>query len=590
MKFRNIEKWDNPSDSKGLLFFAQLLEELLFDYSLDTYKPSVMHVGLLCSEAINTIKEIERGVIKAPNIWHVTYELCSCYDKDPIARNLVDLNQSGFVAILKNKTKKLGELKTVLEILALHWTPERYKQENERLLVAEVLGEASFAQIRRLTRNYVTTLIATGYHPKHIYDHCLKFFFYGSNRIDGPAAITEFCSYFSKDSDKYRVLFRTNRSFDGLDDILTRMKMFVSRTTPSDFDLSKYPEFKHLGENELYVIVDDVLAKDVYSARNHAEKRLKFISTLLTIYHHKEPPGWLSECVTYNSSTDSYKKNKKPINAMHKCLDLTQAVATKRLALLLNEFSMENDSFIKFARCAQLHALSIDSQAEENQILNLWIALESLVPSESKDENDSNIEHIANSLTPFLCIGYIESLINNLVKDMLRWNSRSIRELLRPVEGRKLVDKLARVLILEEYRDQYQSLLEQTREFYLLQDRIEHIKQILSSPAIVASTIDTHKQRLEWQIRRIYRTRNIIVHSGTTPSYTRTLIEHTHSYLDVVLSVLIKLASKPKSINSVPQGFKFIEIQFKSYKAALEKKGQKFDGSNIDNLLFNRPN
>lgn len=75
MLYRNLTKWDDAAKTPSLLYFAQLLEEMLFEFSLDTYKPSVMHTGLLCSEARSTIEAVEAGTIKAPNIFHVTAEI-----------------------------------------------------------------------------------------------------------------------------------------------------------------------------------------------------------------------------------------------------------------------------------------------------------------------------------------------------------------------------------------------------------------------------------------------------------------------------------------------------------------------------------
>lgn len=52
------------------------MEEMLFHYTIDTYKPSVMGISLLVHEALTTIEEVEKGNIKEPNIKHVLEELC----------------------------------------------------------------------------------------------------------------------------------------------------------------------------------------------------------------------------------------------------------------------------------------------------------------------------------------------------------------------------------------------------------------------------------------------------------------------------------------------------------------------------------
>lgn len=230
--------------------------------------------------------------------------------------------------------------------------------------------------------------------------------------------------------------------------------------------------------------------------------------------------------------------------------------------------------------------MALGSGSKENQILNLWISLESLVPAETKPSDLSNIEHICASIIPFLNINYAEKILNNLTKDLLRWDYRLVRTLVKNVEGDKLVDKIARILILEENKEIRTALLESTRGFVLLHDRIHYLEAAFADPATVVATLSNHQQRLEWQLRRIYRARNIIVHSGNTPPYVKTLIEHAHDYLDSVLFVLVKLASSPKIINSVAQGFMYIDLRYKEYVENLSVKGQAFTGTNIEQILF----
>ena len=102
------------------------------------------------------------------------------------------------------------------------------------------------------------------------------------------------------------------------------------------------------------------------------------------------------------------------------------------------------------------------------------------------------------------------------------------------------------------------------KDFHLLNDRLKYFNELFLSKEKIANTIINHTERLQWQIRRIYRARNLIVHTGNTPSYTATLIEHIHSYLDIILETLIQLSSKNK-INSVGQGFQYIELMYNDY-------------------------
>ncbi|WP_020677493.1 hypothetical protein [Geopsychrobacter electrodiphilus] len=284
---------------------------MLFDFSLDTYKPSVMHTGLLCNEALQTIGEIKRGNIRQPNINHVATELCNCYESDTVAKALIILPPTSFTPTLKNTKSSLQEIQTVLELLSVQLSLKNYRIKNEELLRQEILGGQSISEIRRLARNYVTTLIAIGFNQKYLHDKCLDFFYYGSNRIAGVDAINDFFDLFTKENHKYKVFFRVKKIFENASTAFSPIGLTVTSTTPEEIDLNKYPEFKPKKGETVYAIVNDVEAKDEYSARTKAESILKLSSTLLTIYHHKEIPEWQQECIVFNLDQNNMKKNSK---------------------------------------------------------------------------------------------------------------------------------------------------------------------------------------------------------------------------------------------------------------------------------------
>lgn len=588
MRFRNLGKWDDPENSSGLVFFAQMLEEMLFDFSLDTYKSSVMHTGTLCYEAVQTIEEIELGNIKSPNLGHVCLELCSSFEKDSVAQALSPLSTEAIFPSLKNPKASLKDIRTVLELLSFHLSSIKYRKKNEELLREQIVGPQTISEIRRLTRSYITTLISIGFDSKHIHSLALEFFYFGPNRISGPQCIDDFFNLFPIEKQKFDVVYRVDKIFEIIAESTDPLGIQISKKFPDGFDplASKWLYAK--GETVLFAIALNRPAYDLRSASISVENSLKLCATLLTLFHHKETPSWRPKCVVRTVATNDCTKVSPQINSMHKCADLLPSAASNRLKQLINDFSLEKNSFAKFTRSAQLHSMALSSNADENQILNLWIALESLIPSESKSDDVSNIEHIVDSLIPFLNIGYIDNLTNNLVKDLLRWNGAATRKALRTAGGRKFTDKLVRLLVLPELATELAALEQLFGTFHLLRDRVQHFKSILATPASVTAVLDAHCIRLKWQIRRIYRTRNIIVHSGKTPNYTQSLIEHTHDFLDIVLSSLVKLASNPKSVRSVSQGFKYVELMYAAYYKSLSRKGQLFDSTNINELIFSK--
>ncbi|BDY40949.1 hypothetical protein [Escherichia coli] len=369
--------------------------------------------------------------------------------------------------------------------------------------------------------------------------------------------------------------------FLGAEPTFERLSLSVEKEPPEEF--SQHVFFRNLQRKKI-VCVSNIEAFDSYSARENAENLLKLASSFLNIYHHKDKPTWSNEAFVI-TDTDSLKVAER-LNPMKKCKDLKHEKAKKRLESLMSEFSLENSSFAKFLRSIQLHSMALKSENVENQLLNLWIALESLVPTDTKSKDQATIEHITASIIPFLNITYIDSLIDNLTRDLLLWNRHILNSHLKGIPGAKAKHKLANIMILPEYESVRESLSAKFRDYTLLSDRFEYIKNIVSSPESIKSTLDNHKLRLEWQLRRIYRTRNNIVHSGKGGKFTPLLVEHTHNYLDKVFEILVMLASKPRKIRSVTQGFRYVKIIYEQRYETITEKNFTFDMSNINNNLF----
>lgn len=64
---RSLKKWSNVSSMQGMLFFIQRMDELLFHYSMDTYKAPTLNIKLLLREYLETIEQIKEGILKEKN-------------------------------------------------------------------------------------------------------------------------------------------------------------------------------------------------------------------------------------------------------------------------------------------------------------------------------------------------------------------------------------------------------------------------------------------------------------------------------------------------------------------------------------------
>lgn len=64
---RGLKNWKDISDLQGMLFFVQRMDELLFYYSMDTYKTPTLNIKLLLREYLETVDSIKEGLVKDKN-------------------------------------------------------------------------------------------------------------------------------------------------------------------------------------------------------------------------------------------------------------------------------------------------------------------------------------------------------------------------------------------------------------------------------------------------------------------------------------------------------------------------------------------
>ncbi|MDY7841008.1 hypothetical protein UXA24_08500 [Aeromonas caviae] len=318
MKYRKTDKWDNIKSTENLLFFAQMFDELFFDFSLDTYKPSAMNTSLLCEEALEVIEEINKGNIKQPNLQHVIDELCENLSKDHVVKSLLSLELKQINSVLLDPKQKSDDKKIVIELILRQIYLKKYKKKNEELLIQTINGENNFSIIRSLARSYATTLLNIGYSSEFISETTKKFFHYDKNRISGNEAIKDFIDIFSHKVKSYRLIYRAKSDIELYSDSLSTFNVKIIETIDDlDVDLTNHSFTK--GADEVFICVDDIKSRDTHSAKNKAEKILDTLSTIFGLFHHKEQLNWASDCLIIDDTDKVVNRSRVSINAMHKC-------------------------------------------------------------------------------------------------------------------------------------------------------------------------------------------------------------------------------------------------------------------------------
>ena len=343
------------------------------------------------------------------------------------------------------------------------------------------------------------------------------------------------------------------------------------------------------GNDESFIICSKVTAYDHHSAREGAESLLGQISGVFNFFHHKKRPE-ISEKAVISRTYDNYVVIlDKPTKFILKVkLEQSPSDAANSVRETLSGLQLDKESTYRFARWIDLHSAALTATAIENQLLDLWAALETLMPK-SYESNKDRIVQICDSLVPFLQLNYIQKQLIELLSDLRNWSEPKLKEIFDKIPDSGTytdLEKIGALVAINSNSVLREELYSSMADFPLLKNRIYTLHETLNSPEAIKKMLDNHKIKIEWHLRRIYRTRGLIIHSGTVPSYTSVLIENLHNYFDIFLKKIITL-SKDSKIVTIEQGI--LEVQLLvEYQYSLLKKHQNenLTGDNFKEALL----
>lgn len=269
---------------------------------------------------------------------------------------------------------------------------------------------------------------------------------------------------------------------------------------------------------------------------------------------------------------------------MEKGFDLRPDRASKELNSFLKKFSTTGVSFQKFNRVVDLHGTCLSSDVTENQLVNIWTSLETIVPSHV---GSSKIGGVILSIQPFILTSYLARIVERFTADLIQWNKWLTKKILKKVpcnNPKDLQSKVVNLLAIEKNEEILQELYDSFRDFHLLRHRAFQLSELFKDPKKLQDAIKTHEKKVAWQLRRIYRTRNLIVHSGRSLFFINILIENGHNYLDQVLFDIMRLSCNEYRVKTLEQAFEIAKVRYQKFNNILSKI-EHFEDTNTEFII-----
>ena len=362
----------------------------------------------------------------------------------------------------------------------------------------------------------------------------------------------------------------------------------VTVKTPSK-ELRKKLELKHKGDSTVELVVEDF---DRYEAVDSAYSYINTIVGLHRISQHHRPI-YVKPIAQINQIDETFNKLSCNTVKIRKNILLRANNESQIQSYFFDDQLLNNvDPPESFFRAVSLHNSALDSKEPTNQLLHLWTAVETLVGFRTGDEDKINV--VCNILTSILNRSYLYRHMEQLYRDICAVLGKQSDSLFDEIAGdEQNVMKLAKILAVNDYQVVYNKLFCMLEEYPILQYRLELFSEhIFCDSKTVFEELIRHKQKIKWQIMRIYRNRNMIVHNGEHMPYLNIILGNLHYYVDAMFDALIEYYHMGIESNRII--FYAIEKEEMLYwkVLGLDEKGRKIEGKeiteeNYKKIIFN---
>lgn len=550
-----------PEHKQPIMLFVQRARELLLHTSSIIRKPEVASVFLIVRELDFLIKEQKDKFHKSAekHIALLLDELEKSLKKDEVAKYLIGDRYEYIVNILKSDAVPNARIDAI-QLLGSRIARIDYLLISKNRIVDIINGGGKEKRrLVNLTDCTIYAILDAGYPAQTVY-HLLNITFLNKDdavHMTGSETFEKFFSYFDLRRHDYHVIF-------GIKDESGNSSSHIPNVIYSAYQKGS-PEYDDLinrlpGKSKNFFKVDELksilVAKlkaiDPQSARSIAENQISFLTSMLQLKRHKVKISIQNEAVVYREGKNEYVHTNRPKEPVLRTPHDSE-LAIDDLAKFLNRLSaVDENSVSRYTRAVQLHSSALSSSQVEIQLLNLWIAFETLFITDTVE----NLSKIISCAEPFIFNAFAVYDVAEMHEYIIRHHSASWEEAcltssaLSEFSG---ATRLLAMMALPDFDDATKLFLSKLDGDPLLKFRLWEKSEFSRKARRLEEWFGSVLRIIKFDFHRIYRARNQIVHIGYSPADLSEIVQRTHHYLDIVLTMIEMLLAKPGGAFSIEQ-------------------------------------
>jgi hypothetical protein len=562
--------WPGSDAARGVLMLAQQIAEMLSPQSFESYRVYTLCTVSRLQEASLVIEDVQRNRINKLALEPVLHELRWSLEKDPVANGLAGSEIVSFHRLVEAGQYSLPGLLAHL-ILLQKLIGEKYKDALEAALLETFHDPQARNQLRVLAGFYCSYLVNRGYSKNHIAKLVESQFLSGPQRRVGRASLRKFFGSFKQQPSKYKVYAAVSKEFG---QFLKSLGFEVASKVGFSADIVQCVD----GDDQFSSIVTDAFeAFDSYSAAAKQNLVLTNVRALTFLAHEGLPCTW--------SQKKFVQKARDTQGAVEEQADIvferqsSRARSSARQVRDIKKYSLRIlQNFDRRSNERLLASINTSAQARttpspENKLISLWSAVEVLLSE--PEVGVPRIVHYSKLLVPCICLRHIRLQFAAVSDELLVSYKRKFKDIVSretAINGIDIHSRFASVMLLPPHGELRADLLRMCSDNPLACHRLYRLNSDFQSSAGIYKALNSHERRVEWQIHRIYRARNNLVHAGRVPTYLDSLIMNLFEYYRTSIATIVNRARREERRSDIDQIVAEIGIAYGIFKEVFHKR------------------
>jgi hypothetical protein len=566
--------WPDTDASRGILIFCQQMSEMLNALTYESYRVYSLCTVSRLHEALTVLDDVRQNRVNKLALDPVLAELVWSLGRDPVASPSSSAEIASFIRLVAVKQYALAELSAHI-VLLLKLTEFTYKQKLEELLLDLFMKHGSRNAFRRATAFYCSHLVNKGFSKIYIARVVDAHFFSKPMRKTGAPALKRFFRAFKERGASHVVYTAVSKSFG---EFLAHLGFSVvsSSAIPAAVSeaigvLADFPS----------VVVAERTAFDSYAAMDSINDTLTNVRALTYLAPSVMPCHWhptmyvvRGRATTGNAETKldiTFERDRRPLSSGR----LVKGIRNYSMRILNN---FDGRSTERLLASINTGALARTSSSLENKLISLWSAVEVLLSE--PHPGTARITHYTKLIIPSICLRYVRLLFASVCDELLISYRRKFKDIVfreTTLGGIDLHSRFAAALLMPAHQDLRSDLLALCQSNPLALHRLYRLNNEFATPSSALTSITSHEQRVEWQVHRIYRARNNLVHAGRVPTYLDSLIVNLFEYYRSAVATIVNRARKEDQLSDIDQVVSEIAIEYGIFKSVFQSRGTSAD-------------